>query len=108
MTRISSYDENAYLPKLGSMWVWEIEKPNARALIEVVEVKWNGEEWWVATRTLLGRGAFTSWPDLPSLDWNDLTRFWESTQPVGAIQRERRHVARGIESRFRKNVEQFA
>jgi hypothetical protein len=83
MRRISSYDSDALLPKLGTRWVWEIDSPHARELIEVVEVRWNGEEWWVRTKSLLTDAAH-----LPSLSGsnealNDLSRFWEAVTPVG-------------------------
>jgi hypothetical protein len=77
--RIDSYDSNAKLPKAGSRWVWEIDKPHARELIEVVETLWNGEEWWVRTCSLLP-GEFPS--DTPT-NLNDLSRFWEAVTPVG-------------------------
>lgn len=76
---ISSYEPNAPLPKIGSRWVWEIDQPGARALIEVTDVFWNGEEWWVRTRNL-----FDSLPDSLREDaLNDLSRFWEACVPVG-------------------------
>lgn len=73
----SSYDRNASLPGIGGIFVWEIDKPAARALIEVVDVFWNGEEWWVRTNVLL--------PDVPddaAEHLNDVARFWEAVTPV--------------------------
>jgi hypothetical protein len=80
---VSSYDENAPLPRLGTRWVWELEKPHARALIEVVAVFWNGEEWWVRTSTLL---PLDGWDNSKTLV-NDLSRFWEAVTAVGGWQR---------------------
>src|SRR5690349_17720254 len=83
MVYVSSYEPNARVPKIGSRWVWEIDKPHARELIEVTKVIWDGEEWWVQTKSLLGHGRC----GLPSLDpadpLNDLSRFWEAAEPVG-------------------------
>lgn len=79
--RISSYDPDALLPKVGTRWVWEIEKPHARELIEVTEVLWNGEEWWVRSKNLLTDVALMGNTRPESL--NDLSRFWEAVTPVG-------------------------
>lgn len=62
------------LPHNGSRWVWEIDKEHARALLEVKEVRFNGERWWVTTYPL-------SEPD--NLGLNDLDRFWEAVTPIG-------------------------
>lgn len=84
MTRISSYDKTAKLPKVGTRWVWEIEKPHARELIEVTEVFWNGEEWWVRTKSLLVDVAVMGREMRASNEFlNDLSRFWEAATPVG-------------------------
>lgn len=94
MAWIDSYDENAPLPKVGTRWVWEIDKPHARCLIEVTEVKWNGEEWWVRTKALLP----DSFPATAGEPLNDLSRFWEAVTPVGGGMRdmtERRAVSSG-------------
>ena len=73
MTRVNSYDKNAKLPKNGSIWVWELDSPYARAIIEVVETIWNGEEWWVRTKDLL---PMPFHPNETTL--NDLSRFWQA------------------------------
>lgn len=86
VTFISSYKPDAPLPKRGSRWVWEIDKPHARQLIEILDVSWNGEGWWVRTKALIGSLAF-----LPvglggegaEGTLNDLSRFWEACTPVG-------------------------
>lgn len=85
MRRVSSYDPTARTPAPGSRWVWEIDKPHARALIEVIETWWNGEEWWVHTRTLLPNLTYPL-THSPTADdhWNDLSRFCEAVTPVGA------------------------
>ena len=78
--RVNSYDPDAPLPKIGSRWVWEIDQPHARELLEVVEVKWNGEEWWVGTESLLRNDTYP--PTGREIEWNDLSRFWEACLPV--------------------------
>src|SRR2546430_1190740 len=82
--RVSSYDLKAPIPAVGSRWVWEIDKPWARELIEVVEVKWNGEEWWIATESLINNLTFLSGA---GPHWNDLSRFHEAVVPVGTYGR---------------------
>lgn len=83
--RISSYEETARRPRPGTLWVWEPDTP-ARALVKVIEVKWNGEEWWVITESLLPR--CDPWPPVtdpkynPNYAWNDLSRFWEACHHV--------------------------
>lgn len=69
MKRVNSYDRNAETPAINSRWTWEPNKPFAYEEITVLEVWWNGEEWWVKT---IGRGE---------THWNDLSRFWEAVQP---------------------------
>ena len=72
--RIDSYQQTAIRPLPGTLWVWEPEK--APTLIKVVQVLWNGEEWWVATRGLPDAGLYSR------DDWNDLSRFWEACHAV--------------------------
>lgn len=115
--RIDSYEPNAWRPKLGTRWVWEIDQPHARALVEVAEVTWNGEEWWVRTRTLLPKpnpleimpGGFEP------THLNDLSRFWEACTPVivkltGRMdqfaERDDSVARAGNDSRARANPEQ--
>lgn len=73
----NSYDPAAPVPAVSTRWVWEIDSPHARCLIEVVEAKWNSEEWWVKVRTL---GGYES-------HWVDLGRFFEAVTPIGATPR---------------------
>lgn len=84
MDRVSSYDRDALLPKVGTRWVWEVDSELARELVEVVETLWNGEEWFVRTRTLLPRrnplAKFPGEPERTLL--NDVGRFWEACLPV--------------------------
>jgi hypothetical protein len=56
------------IPKVNSRWIWEPDKPHARTKITVVEVKWNGEEWWVYTYSDKYGKAY----------WNELSRFIET------------------------------
>ena len=71
MKYVSSYDRDAPTPDMGSEWIWGKAKARWFPLgpkehVTVVEVKWNGEEWWIQTRG--PRGVF----------WNDLSVFWQS------------------------------
>ncbi len=68
-THWDSYEPRAETPAVGSTWIWERDKPHAREHVSVLEVRWNGEEWWVQTRSQ--RGDY----------WNDLSRFWEACWP---------------------------
>lgn len=77
---VSEYDPNAPLPTIGSRWAWEIDEPNAREITEVTAVKWNGEAWWVETKTLLPNPAFPSDRDK---HWNEIGRFWEAVTIIG-------------------------
>lgn len=81
--RVDSYDRNAPTPPPGSRWVWEIDKPHAIEVIEVVETTWNGEEWWVRTKSLLPNMTY---PHRTEDAWNDLSRFTEAVTPIGAGQ----------------------
>lgn len=73
---MSSYDRDAKTPEVGSRWTWASDQPNypfgAREDVEVIEVTWNGEEWWVKTRG--PRGEF----------FTDLDVFWECVTPPAA------------------------
>jgi hypothetical protein len=72
------------IPVIGSRWVWEIDQERGRALIEVLEVFWNGEEWWVRTRTLPEAPIPMLAPLTDTQDHlNELDRFWEAVTPVG-------------------------
>ncbi len=83
MKRVSSYDRRAPLPGIGSIWVWELDVPHACELIKVVEVFWNGEEWWVRTERLHKPLVNLWYPDNPSaVQLNDIGRFWEAVTPV--------------------------
>src|SRR4051794_5791781 len=50
--KVDSYSTSAQVPEVGSVWVWELGAAHARCLVRVVEVRWNGEEWWVKTEAL--------------------------------------------------------
>jgi len=76
---VNSYDADAPLPRIGSRWVWEIDSPTARAVVEVSAVKWNGEEWWVETTTLMP----DSFPSTRNKHLNDVGRFWEAATVIG-------------------------
>lgn len=81
------FPETIRVPKPGSHWVWGLDKPHARALVQVVNVRWNGEEWLVETRSLLPvpvrRPAEIEEAFGERLDWNDLDWFLEMSRPVG-------------------------
>lgn len=66
------------LPRVGSRWTWEPDKPHARQEITVAEVKWNGEEWWVLCDGEGGRWRY----------WNDLGRFIEACVFVAPAETE--------------------
>lgn len=91
---VSSYDHEAPVPEKGSVWMWEPAKPHARQRLEVTEVKWNGEEWWIKSKNLptkplkrqsadwlicAQRGPWAS--RVGDESWNDLSRFWQATRP---------------------------
>jgi hypothetical protein len=38
--------------RVGGVWQWEPLKPDAREDIRITGTHWNGEEWWIATRSL--------------------------------------------------------
>jgi hypothetical protein len=103
---VNSYDPNARVPKLGSRWVWEIDKPHACALLEVIEVIWNGEEWWVRTQALWEPvPAALLRPSAGPIALNDVGRFWEAVTPVGGTGMSTRHsehrsVREGTEARW--------
>lgn len=103
MEHVNSYDPDAKVPKLGSRWVWEINKPSARAVIQVEGIIWNGEEWWVRTRSLLG-DAYRFTPAWSNVCLNDLGRFWEAVTPIGgsitARLYDRRAVVAGTEAHW--------
>ena len=67
-THVNSYDADAIRPTVGSQWVWRSD------LVTVIEVRWNGEEWWVRTKLTRDHG----WPSHDSRRWNDLGVFWEN------------------------------
>lgn len=86
--RIDDYDPNAPLPKAGSCWIWEIGSAYGRTLCQVVEVKWNGEQWWVYLRKLrtdipIGARAEDLGPEPSEAYPNEISRFWEAATPVG-------------------------
>ncbi len=72
--RVNSYDKNARVPVLNTLWVWEPRNADACALVRVVEVMWNGEEWWVRAER---------WPQQDGgSSLNDAGRFAEAARPV--------------------------
>ena len=82
MTRhVDSYDRDAPTPAARSRWIWEPGKPWARETITVIEVRWNGEEWWVLAQAD-SRCCGYAVPGEPY--WNDLSRFWEAVAPMPA------------------------
>jgi helix-turn-helix protein len=86
---VSDYSEDAPRPRPGTLWVWEPEK--APELIRVTRSRWNGEQWWVATRRVSQAG----WPEDPRLEvWNELNRFWNACYAVAlhsGVLRSRSH-----------------
>lgn len=91
----SSYDPTALVPAIGSRWVWEIDQPHARELIEVVAVVWDGKEWWIGTKILLTAHPRSALLPPRSRHMNDLSRFAEAVTAVGCDARAwRRHKAK--------------
>jgi hypothetical protein len=78
--------ETARRPVVGSLWVWEPEKPHAVALIKVTAVRWNGEEWFVGTEALAeNAGEVMGTSNIGhGVIWNDLSHFWEACHYVAA------------------------
>lgn len=84
MEKVDEYDPDAKLPKAGTRWIWEIDKPHARELLEVVDVFWNGEQWWVRTKRLGARIRVLGFDREPEGGYlNELGRFWQAVTPVG-------------------------
>jgi hypothetical protein len=84
--RQSSYDRDFQgLPKVDEIWEWGYREPRTfpwglgqihnvnRYRVRVTEVKWNGEEWWVASKRA---------PD-ENPTWNDAQHFTTSARRVG-------------------------
>jgi hypothetical protein len=71
---VDSYDRCAPRPKPGTRWIWEPAGGRAWSVIEVVRSWWNGEEWWVETRTLVP----DDYPRGRGIHWNEVGRFWEA------------------------------
>ena len=57
-----------HLPQVGERYWWEPVKQYARELCTVTSVKWNGEEFWVASQSNGG-------PEV----WNEWSRWIEAT-----------------------------
>lgn len=72
------------LPHEGSRWVWEIDDADQRNIIEVKEVRFNGEEWDVTTLTLPDAPIRSSLPQLdpPIEERHNLDRFWWHVTPI--------------------------
>jgi hypothetical protein len=90
--KVDSYDPSAKVPEVGSVWVWELGAPHACCLIRVVEVRWNGEEWWVRTDALLPAPLQRS-----RRCFNDAGRFAEAVTPVGEAGWTTHQVTDGVE-----------
>lgn len=65
--RIDSFDPRAPTPEIGSRWSWLRGKPED-TVVEVVQVRWTGEAWWVKIQDLYDQWACY---------WVDLSRFWD-------------------------------
>lgn len=53
---------------------------HAREIVMVDEVKWNGEEWLVGSRSLVVRGQDVPWSG--AVHWNSLDRWNEAAWAV--------------------------
>lgn len=100
--RVNSHDPLAKTPAVGSRWVWEIDEPVARALIEVTKVVWNGEEWWIWTRNLLQAPLVIAFPSVfgSGEAGNDLSRFAEAVTQVGL--EKHKWIERGVQPGVRR------
>lgn len=60
------------LPSLGSYWVWEPEKTHARELLEVFNIRWTGENFWIEARGIVSLKThaipFDRWTEATVLD----------------------------------------
>jgi hypothetical protein len=56
------------VPEVGSVWVWEPERPRVRSRCTVVTTRWNGEEWMIESRV----------DDSGMTYWNTLGRWMEA------------------------------
>jgi hypothetical protein len=90
--KVDSYSTSAQVPEVGSVWVWELGAAHARCLVRVVEVRWNGEEWWVKTEALAPEPLQTI-----GVVYNDASRFAEAVTPVGAAAWATHPVTDGVE-----------
>jgi hypothetical protein len=72
------------VPKDDTCWVWCLNGPRTRALIQVVKCEFNGEDWWVTTRTMPEAPA-SMLAELtePVENLNDIDHFWSMVTPVG-------------------------
>ena len=61
------------VPAVGSVWCWEPLKPWAVEVVQVMDVRWNGDEWWITSRSV------TSGEEYP----NSLSRWVEATVLLG-------------------------
>ena len=60
---------NTIVPRQGQVWYWEPERPHARCMLTVLEVKWDGEEVWIKTKQ----------HRTGEENWNELSRWVEAT-----------------------------
>jgi hypothetical protein len=80
--RADTHSPTAARPEPGTLWAWEPHSLTAAALIEVTQLRWNGEEWWVEARVIAGKAAEFAGVKVGSLYWNELSRFWEACYRV--------------------------
>lgn len=75
---------NSYIPdrppiEQGDVYTWEANSAHARCVVQVIEVFYNGEEWWVLTETL---EPTVAGDDLEGQQcWNDAGRFLQAATP---------------------------
>lgn len=62
------------VPEVGSVWEWEPLNSRCRDLVRVTDVKWNGDECWIESESMI-RNIYLN-PD-PNKDrcWNTLGRW---------------------------------
>lgn len=95
--RGDTHVETGARPEPGTLWVWEPRSLTAAALIEVTQLKWDGEQWHVEARVLAAKASQFAGQVVGETYWNELSRFWQvcyrvsyQPGPVGPVRGIRR------------------
>jgi len=73
---------NLDIPMIGSLWVWEKDKPHAREDVVVTAVNYNDRSGDVLVET--ERSDRKAFGNHKLSAWNDLDRFWEAVTPYNS------------------------